>query len=90
MVIDNFNILGCARRPTEANAKLIVDAYAPLPDAVARKLFQTIRGRSAHILDAPRQINLDDFWLWAVMLWRVEHIPHVSGVVVETPGSLSV
>jgi hypothetical protein len=37
---------------------LIVDAHAPLPGAVARKLFQAIRGRSAHILDAPRQIEL--------------------------------
>lgn len=58
MIIGNFNIFGCARRPTEANAKLIVDAHAPLPGTVARKLFQSIRGRGAHILDAPRQIEL--------------------------------
>ncbi|MEX2163314.1 MAG: hypothetical protein WD823_03620 [Sulfuricaulis sp.] len=30
MIIGNFNILGSSRCPTEANAKLIVDAYAPL------------------------------------------------------------
>ena len=34
--------------------------------------------------------NLDDFWRWAIAHWRVERIPRVPGVVVETPGSFSV
>lgn len=31
------------------------------------------------------EASLDDFWRWAVVNWRVERIPPVPGVVVETP-----
>jgi glutamyl-Q tRNA(Asp) synthetase len=34
--------------------------------------------------------SLDDFWRWAVKNWRVDRVPRVSGVVVETTGAAAV
>jgi hypothetical protein len=61
VVIDYFNILGAAVRPTEADLKLVVNAHAPLSNPIARELFQAIGGRKAHIFDVLCQIELLQF-----------------------------
>lgn len=45
MVINNFNLLGMAIDPNEANAPLVVDADAVLSSAVAAQSFQPIARR---------------------------------------------
>ncbi|MHB8536109.1 MAG: tRNA glutamyl-Q(34) synthetase GluQRS [Sulfuricaulis sp.] len=32
------------------------------------------------------EANIGDFWRWAIAHWRLDRIPRVMGVVVETPG----
>ncbi len=34
--------------------------------------------------------SLDDFWRWAVKNWRVDRVPRIPGVVVETTGGAAV
>ncbi|MBI3574694.1 MAG: tRNA glutamyl-Q(34) synthetase GluQRS, partial [Gammaproteobacteria bacterium] len=34
--------------------------------------------------------SLDDFWRWAIAHWRKDRVPRVPGVVVETPGGVSI
>jgi glutamyl-Q tRNA(Asp) synthetase len=43
--------------------------------------------------EAPRELtegSIEDFWRWAVANWDVRRVPRMPGVVVETPGSVSV
>ena len=62
-----------------------VDSDQPLPI-----LYKVLRflGQEPH--NDLTKGSLDDFWRWAVAHWRVEQVPRVAGVVVETPGSDSV
>jgi len=59
-----------------------LDATHPLP-ALLRVL--DFLGQDV----SPELVNdsIADFWRWAVTNWRVEHVPRVAGVVVETPGA---
>jgi glutamyl-Q tRNA(Asp) synthetase len=34
--------------------------------------------------------NLDEFWRWAIANWSEEHVPRVTGVIVEKPGGVSI
>jgi hypothetical protein len=50
VIVHNLHVFGTLRRPHEAHAKLIVDAYAVLPGAVAFQGFQLVaRGRPKEV-----------------------------------------
>jgi len=62
-----------------------VDIARPVP-----MLYQVLRFLGQ---DSPQELaegRIEDFWRWAVINWRVEQVPRMAGVVVETPGSVSV
>ena len=52
MVIDDLDIPGRSITPDEADAELVVDADAPLPDTIARELLQPVLWRHTQNLDA--------------------------------------
>ena len=54
MVIDDLDIPGCPIAPDETDPELVVDADAPLPDTIARELFQPVFRRHAQRLDTRR------------------------------------
>ena len=59
------------------------DIARPVP-----MLYQVLRFLGQDPPPALAESNLDDFWRWAVAHWRLERVPRVPGVVVETPGGL--
>jgi len=34
--------------------------------------------------------GLDDFWRWVIAHWRMDRVPRVPGMVVETTGAAAV
>ena len=52
-------------------------------------LFQILRFLGQQPPPALAESSLDDFWCWAVAHWRLESVPRVPGVVVETPNARS-
>ncbi len=52
MVIDDLDIPGRSIAPDKANAELIVDTHAPLPDTIAREFLQPVIRRYAQRLNA--------------------------------------
>ena len=58
MVIDNLNIEGMSALEPETNPPLAIDANAPLPGTITRKLFQLIGRWQAQILDPGCGMNL--------------------------------
>jgi glutamyl-Q tRNA(Asp) synthetase len=62
-----------------------VDSTQPLPT-----LYEVLRFLGQEPPTDLAKDSLDDFWRWAIAHWRVERIPRVLGVFVETPGSFSV
>jgi len=58
VVVDDFDVLGVAALPAEADAVLVVDADAVLPLAVARQFLQSVAGRDA-ALDLVRTFGLE-------------------------------
>ncbi len=62
-----------------------VDIARPVP-----MLYQVLRFLGQDPPSALTESSLDDFWRWAITHWRMERVPRVPGVVVETPGSVSV
>jgi len=50
VVVHNLNVFSAALRPTEADAKLIVDANAVLPLPISLEGFQTVSRRHVEIL----------------------------------------
>ena len=55
------------------------DIARPLP-----MLYQVLRFLGQDPPQAIAESSLDDFWRWATAHWRVECVPRVVGVVVET------
>ncbi len=62
-----------------------VDIAHPLP-----MLYQVLRFLGQDPPPVLVESKLDDFWRWAVAHWRLERIPCVPGVAVETPGGVSI
>ena len=61
MVVDDFNGVRIAARPTETDAPLIVHANTVLPRAIAEQLFQMISGRQSEFVQAHRRIDEAEF-----------------------------
>jgi hypothetical protein len=61
MVIHHFNIFCASFRPPKADAPLIVNAYAILPNSVALKGLKTIAGRDSQITQLCGNIELPQF-----------------------------
>ena len=57
MVVNDFNVLGVRADPLEADAPLVVDAYAPPSFPVADKLLQPVARRHSQRLDFRRSRN---------------------------------
>jgi glutamyl-Q tRNA(Asp) synthetase len=50
-------------------------------------LYQVLRFLGQDTPPALADSDLDDFWRWAIAHWRVDRVPCVAGVVVETPNA---
>ena len=61
MVVHNFHVKGIFAFPSEADAPLIVDAYAVLPGPVSPKRFKVIAGRDAQIVKVYGDLELIKF-----------------------------
>jgi len=57
MIVNNLRLPGINAVPTKTDAKLLVDANAPLPLAVTGELFQPIAGGLAQILNVRRKVQ---------------------------------
>ena len=57
-----------------------LDATDPLP-----ALLQVLRFLGQEVSPELADGSVEEFWRWAVAHWRVERVPRVPGVVVETP-----
>lgn len=62
-----------------------LDATRPLP-----ALLRVLEFLGQDVLPELADGSIVDFWRWAVINWRVEHVSRVTGVVVEMTGSVSV
>ena len=49
MAVHNFNVVCVGAGPRETNTELVVNAYAPLTSAIARKALQAISRRLPHV-----------------------------------------
>lgn len=49
MVVHYLDIMGITVLPTEADAPLVIDAYAVLPSPITRELLKTVTGRRAQV-----------------------------------------
>jgi hypothetical protein len=58
MVIDDFDVLGAAVRPSEADAPLVVDANAVLALPVSPQGLQPVPRRNPQIAEATRDLEL--------------------------------
>jgi glutamyl-Q tRNA(Asp) synthetase len=78
--------------PAALNAqgeKLSKQTFAT-PADIARPvpmLVQVLRFLGQDSPPALAESSLDDFWRWAIAHWRVDRVPRVPGVVVETPNA---
>ena len=61
MVVGNLNIEGVSIVPAEANAVLIVDAYAVLPLAVAFQGLDLVAGNRCQIAQCDGPVQMDEF-----------------------------
>ena len=57
MVIDDFNATCLTVRKDEADAPLVIYAYAPLTIAIAAQFFQTVVWRNPQVVEAVRIIQ---------------------------------
>ncbi len=57
MIVHDLDIPGIAVAPDEADAPLVVDTNAVLPDSVASKGFQSVAGRDSQILKAASSVD---------------------------------
>lgn len=57
MIVDDFDVLGVASTPSEADSKLIIDSNTKLPFSFATQHFQTIAWRDTQILKFFRIID---------------------------------
>jgi glutamyl-Q tRNA(Asp) synthetase len=71
--------------------KLSKQTFAAPADAArpASMLYQVLRFLGQDPPPALAESDLDDFWRWSIAHWRVDRVPHMAGIVVETPGSIS-
>ena len=51
MVIDDFDVVGVSISPLEADAPLVVDAYAELPDTVTGQCLEAVARQGHQIVD---------------------------------------
>src|SRR5688572_854950 len=58
MVINDLHILSVMAGPSEADAPLIIDPDAVLPQTVAPQSLQSIAGRNAQVIEARRDLQL--------------------------------
>ena len=58
VVVRDFDVIGAAILPPETDPILIVDAHAPLADAVAPKSLEPVAGRPAQILQVAHALQL--------------------------------
>jgi len=58
MVVNNFNIFRSRRRPSKADAPLVVDADGVLTLPAAFEGFQPIPGRDAQVVEATGDLQL--------------------------------
>jgi glutamyl-Q tRNA(Asp) synthetase len=61
------------------------DIACPVP-----MLVQVLRFLGQEPPQVLAESSLDDFWRWSIAHWRVDRVPHVAGVVVETTGAAAV
>ena len=61
------------------------DIARPVP-----MLYQVLRFLGQEPPPLLAESDLDDFWRWAITHWRLERVPSVPGVAVETPGGGSI
>src|SRR5690348_14521434 len=61
MVVDDFNFMGIAVLPEEADAPLVIDPDAVLTFAVTFQGFQAIRGRNTKVFQGRRSIEHAEF-----------------------------
>jgi hypothetical protein len=54
MIIGDFNVVGVAAFPAEADAPLLIDSYAELAGSIARQRFEPVRWRNAQIFGTAR------------------------------------
>jgi hypothetical protein len=60
MVIHNFNVVGAAFMPSEANPPLVIDADAVLPGAPTFESFQAVSGREPQVAQLARAVQLGE------------------------------
>jgi hypothetical protein len=61
VIVDDLDIEGAPVSPLETDAPLLIDAYAPLTDAVPPKFLEPIPGRSSQLLDGVRSVEHPKF-----------------------------
>ena len=59
MIVNNFNIFRSLFGPAKTNSELVIDTNTPLALSVAAKRLKTISRRNTHIIQALRQIELN-------------------------------
>ena len=77
---------------SQQHEKLSKQTFAAPADIVrpVPMLYQVLRFLGQDPPPALAESDLDDFWRWAIAHWRMDRVPRVPGVVVETPGSVPV
>jgi hypothetical protein len=63
VVIHYLYVFGASFRPAKADAPLIIDANAVLPEAVALQCFKAIAQRHPQIIQAARDLKLSELSL---------------------------
>jgi hypothetical protein len=58
MIIDNLDVRGSSRHPTETDTELVVDANAVLAGSIAGERFQAIAWRDAQITQSKGDLQL--------------------------------
>lgn len=61
MIVNNFNICRSLIGPAKTNSELVIDTNTPLVFSVAAEGLETITRRCAHIIQALREIELNQF-----------------------------
>ena len=60
MVVNNLNISRSLIGPAKTNSELVIDANTPLTFSIAAKRLKTITRRHTHVIQALRQIQLNE------------------------------
>src|SRR5579884_2208144 len=63
VIVDDFDVLGSARRPAEADAELVVDTDGVLAGAVGDQGFEPVVGGRAQVVESGRGVEHDELAL---------------------------